>query len=514
MSRNERILLIVLGTGSLLLRAAALLRYRFDSDEAQHLHVAWGWTAGLLQYRDVFDNHTPLFHILTAPLLAAFGERSDILLWMRGAVMLPIFAGVLVCTWVIARRVYDTRVAAWAVVILSLLPPFFLKSLEYRTDNLWTLLWMVALVLLVKRELTPLRGFAIGLVLGAALATSMKTTLLVATLAIAFAIVRRRVPVRTVLAAIAGFAIVPSIVALYFVRHDAWDSLVYCVFTFNSLVTSTRSTAWLQRAAFPVLLGIVYLLSRRGAGGPATQRLLAVIAGVYVATVAGLWVLITPRDFLALMPIAAILAAAQLKPRVLAMAGLLFAASLFYYADGFRDRTRHDVTMLDQLLRLTRAGEPVMDIKGETIFRPRPHYLIFEAITRAQMERGMLRDTIPEDVVRKLCYVAQADGPMLPPRGRAWLREHFLDLGRLRAAGARVGGDGTFTIAIPGQYVVLDVRGHAPGILDGRLFTGPRVLTAGTHRFERATPGEPTAVLWAPAFARGHSPFQLRDLEF
>jgi hypothetical protein len=31
------------------------------SDESQHARVAWAWVHGFVQYRDVFDNHTPLF---------------------------------------------------------------------------------------------------------------------------------------------------------------------------------------------------------------------------------------------------------------------------------------------------------------------------------------------------------------------------------------------------------------------------------------------------------------------
>ena len=38
----------------------------WDSDEPQHLHVVWAWTFGLLPYRDVFDNHSPLFQALSA----------------------------------------------------------------------------------------------------------------------------------------------------------------------------------------------------------------------------------------------------------------------------------------------------------------------------------------------------------------------------------------------------------------------------------------------------------------
>src|SRR5882762_333097 len=44
------------------------------SDEPQHAHVAWAWVHGLVQYRDVFDNHTPLFHLVSAPLVALIGD--------------------------------------------------------------------------------------------------------------------------------------------------------------------------------------------------------------------------------------------------------------------------------------------------------------------------------------------------------------------------------------------------------------------------------------------------------
>ena len=69
--------------------------FRVDSDEPQHLHVVWGWVHGLMPYRDVFDNHMPLFQLLCAPFLWAamklFGERPDIVVIMR-IFMIPFFA--------------------------------------------------------------------------------------------------------------------------------------------------------------------------------------------------------------------------------------------------------------------------------------------------------------------------------------------------------------------------------------------------------------------------------------
>jgi len=117
-------------------------------------------------------------------------------------------------------------------------------------------------------------------------------------------------------------------------------------------------------------------------------------------------------------------------------------------------------------------------------------------------------------VIAHRCYVAQADGRLFPPRARAFLNANFLDVGRLRAAGQWIHRDGSFAIAVPGPYVIVDVAGLASGSLDGTQFTAPRELAAGAHRFDRARPNERVAVLWAPAFTRGFSPFHLQDRDF
>ena len=532
MSRSERLLLGLAAVLALVLRALALFRYRFDSDEQQHLHVAWGWTAGKVQYRDLFDNHAPLFHMITAPILALFGERSDILLWMR-LPMLVLFGVVLWATFDVGRRLYDTHVAAWAVVLLALFPPFFLKSLEYRTDNLWNAFWMLAVVGLIRGW----RPFFIGLLLGCALAVSLKTPLLLVALGAALLLrsgppPSRRLTWRRPAATgaggtpapqpagrrrsaegIAGFVMVPAALAIFFVSVGAWDALVYCNFVFNGNLARAQDNAWLLRAFALVAAAALVYVARRTRDTTARWRwLLAVTIGVFTVLVAGVWLLISPRDFLPVFPLLAIFAAAQ-RPRagILAVAVAAMLVALYYYTDRFEKHTDWHYTMMDQALRLTRPGEPLMDLKGETIYRHRPFYYAFELITRTQMARGLIADTVARDVIRSRTYVAQADGPMWPPAARAWLSANFVNLGRLRAAGNWVKKDGTFVIGVPGEYVVLHADGPARGLLDGTPYTGARVLAAGRHRFM----GEKEAcVLWAPAYRRGHSPFHLRDLEF
>lgn len=511
MSRSERILLWLTVAAALVLRTLAYFRYRFDSDEQQHLHVTWGWTAGKIQYRDLFDNHAPLFHMLTAPILAIFGERADILLWMR-APMLILFGIVVWATWDLARRLYDERVAAWAAALLMLFPPFFLKSLEFRTDNLWNAFWMLALV----GVLCGWRPFLIGFLLGCAAATTPKTSVLVIAIVTAALMLRifrkERLNMRAALEALGGFAVVPATLTIYFASAGALDELVYCVFTFNGRVALMREHLWIGRALFPFTFAAVAYAAWRGREAERRRWLLAVVIGVFTVTVTGFWPLISPRDFLPMMPLLAIFAAATLRPVMpIAVTVVVFTGSLWYYAGRFENHTDWHITMMNQALRLTRPGERLLDYKGETIYRERPFYYALEIVTREQMAKGIIPDTIAQDVVRTRTYAAQADGAMWPPAGRAWLSDHFVNLGRLRAAGQWVKKDGTFTIGVPGEYVVLDANGEARGRLDGTPYTGARMLSAGAHQFQG---DKDVCVVWAPAFRRGHSPFHLRDVDF
>jgi hypothetical protein len=87
-------------------------------------------------------------------------------------------------------------------------------------------------------------------------------------------------------------------------------------------------------------------------------------------------------------------------------------------------------------------------------------------------------------------------------------------MGRLRAAGEFIRDDGGFSVVLPGEYVIVTEHGEASGTLDSTPYAGARQLTAGAHTFGRTVPGEQVAVLWAPAFRRGFSPFHLQDRDF
>src|SRR5712691_2930391 len=112
----ECILAAVLFAFLVALSVVNVLHRDFNSDEPQHVHIIWGWTHGLVQYRDLFDNHMPLFHLLFAPLFALFGERTSTLFWMR----LTMWPEYMLSAWVtyrIATILFSRRVGLWAVIL-------------------------------------------------------------------------------------------------------------------------------------------------------------------------------------------------------------------------------------------------------------------------------------------------------------------------------------------------------------------------------------------------------------
>src|SRR6202046_3700924 len=139
----------------------------WDSDEPQHLHIVWAWAGGLLPYKDVFDNHAPLFQALSAPLFSLLGERADIVAAMRWA-MFPIAVVTLLTTYWIGRRLFSPPIGFWGTLLAASFPDLYAKFGEYRPDLLWAALWLVGLAILTRGKHDPRRLFAAGIVVGSA----------------------------------------------------------------------------------------------------------------------------------------------------------------------------------------------------------------------------------------------------------------------------------------------------------------------------------------------------------
>src|SRR2546425_17840 len=365
--RVEAWMLVALSAAILALRIVYAFAYPFDSDEPQHLHVAWAWTKGLLPYRDVFDNHTPLFHMLSAPLVALIGETPRLLVLLKTVMLLSALLIASAALLVLAPRpAAASRQSTLAYTLSALgglaLPPSALVLFFAARGALRELFYCT-----VTHNLLPGVG---------RWGTSKRTALLLPILALllcAARVIMRRLPGDGVR------------VAFLFLLAGSQYLLLSTVWPVH-----TRQDLLPFYPLFTVLLAGCFL-AHRGAGAPDGERRwnwIAPRAALVPALLASLELAVLPG----LSPITGRGAALQEKP-------------------------------LAEVLALTHPDDYVLDLKGQAIFRNRPFYYALETMTLERMARGLIEDTIPERCVATRTCVAPADIGGVPPPAPRFLQE-------------------------------------------------------------------------------------------
>lgn len=546
--------------GAFALLAAACLFWTFcapvDSDEPQHLHVAWGWTQGMVQYRDFFDNHAPLFHLLTAPVLAAFGERANIITLMRLAVSLPLFAVTLGCVYVVAARFCGSRAGAWAALFTGWMPAM-LPGIQFRTDNLWNALWVAGLALACASGPSALRFGAAGVAFGLAWCVSLKTSALMISLLSGFALASVLSPVirRSLLRGatweragvlVVGMAVPPAAMGLWLRSLGVWDDFVRCAINHSTVNMSAR-VIWSRidwgfphAAMLPMALlccAAAWRLCRDESTGRDTAPAEAVVlltTSVLAVLLLIAWPNQTRQTMLPLIPLMVISwvivgntfwpdwlprgGIARGGPWII-VAGLAVAAMLASRISA--DRVARYEAFLGDVVRLTGPDDRVLDAKGECVYRRRVFYPVLEVFTIRKIKRGLVTDDTPERCVATGTCVAVngwvsnslKDYDRFSTRTLDFMGKAFVDVGTLSVAGGILSGGAAdsrrdFDVAIPAEYAVVTPEGVTSGTLDGQPLDGPRLLTPGRHSFTPATGQRgPFAYVWARATQRGFSPF-------
>ncbi|MGH7682313.1 MAG: hypothetical protein ACRENN_10055 [Candidatus Eiseniibacteriota bacterium] len=486
---------------------------------------------------------------MMAPIVGAIGERPTIVVLSR-LVMVPLVLISVALAWRIGVGLYSKRAALWAAAATLLIPDFALGSVEYRTDQLWTVAWMATLAVICLGHATMRRVFLAGVLLGICFCVSMKTSILITSFALgcgtaAFLARRRGLSLGagrlTFLAAAggAGALVVPALMIIYFASKGALSGLWYGAVEHNIVPSlgswgHTSARVLLLPLSLPILLWIGRSVTT-GAPDPSLgvrRGALFLGAGLYYVSIVAVWPLVTRQDFLPLIPMAAVAVTPYLvsvaewaeSRRTLtplyracryapSLALILTAAKTQAIEPAWRD---NDVgvheAFVEEVLRMTRPQDLVMDVKGETIFRARPCYYAFEPVTNARIESGALRDSIAERLVETRTPIAVQDSPEFPEKGRSFLIGNYVSAGSLRYAGAELDppdrqGVRRFTIHVPQRYELVSDRGPVGGSLDGSPFDGARELAAGSHVFQGVPKEGMIDAVWAEAIARGTSPF-------
>jgi 4-amino-4-deoxy-L-arabinose transferase-like glycosyltransferase len=518
----------------------------WDSDEPQHLHVVWAWANGFLPYKDLFDNHSPLFQAISAPIFAIFGERADIVMCMRWA-MLPIDLLILFLLYRLGKSLFSARIGLWGTLIAASFPDFYFKLGEYRPDLFWAAAWLLILNLLVGGPLRPRRWFVIGIIIGLAFAVSMKTTFLLLTLLAGGTVAWLfghfipstkiegvRPSSQTLLGIVglvAGATIIPALVIAFFAGHGALNQLYYCVIIHNLGPSGDQSNLLLARMRdirfwlFLFTLGGGFWWVRQIGDRASGQRRLFFFAvvGFYCTILFSFWPLISKQDYIPFFPIASLAIAVPLVIVVehfyrflppFVVPSLVVFGELIWLVSAhppLKDTNRKNVQLIADTLQLTHPGETVLDAKGQTIFRARPCFFVLEQITRERVEQGKLLDDTPQRLIAARTPVV-VDSHWLTSATAAFINQNYISVGSLMVLGKRLppseNGKIEFEIVIPEKYAIINENGLLAGTLDGNECDGFRELAPGHHQFVPNGVTNSLVVLWARAVQRGFSPFR------
>jgi hypothetical protein len=551
---GELIAAAVLFALMMVIRVVNILHYRFDSDEPQHLHVIWGWARGFVQYRDLFDNHMPLFHITLAPIFGLIGDRATILYEMR-FILLPMYFVAAWCTYRIGSCLFSRRAGIWAIILAGFYTRYHFISLEFRTDNLWAPLWLLCLTVLVARRLTVRRAFAAGLLLGLCFGVSMKSVLLLLSLAVAVLLTlllvgRRNLGlswshlVQCTAAFLFSTAIIPAAIMLFFASKGLWRDFRYCVFDFNFLAhhVSENSLTHKIHLTLTLIIALVIMIYAAGRMIRATDGAGLAFRRVFILTVCvcyflafkTLWPVRSHDDDPPFYPLVAVLCSGALVaastrlvssnrspgqifrripvPAFLAI-GEIFA--LIAMQPIWKDKTTQETDLLRNVLTVTKPGDYVLDSKGETVFRQRSVRAVYETITRSAIQRGLILDNAPERCVEThTCVVATTLIKTFPRDTSRFVRRNYLSVTKnLRIAGKELKPSATnprrceFDVTIPASYEVISPRENVSGTLDGIPYNRARFLAAGSHTFESISPSHGLVLLWSQAVDRHFTPF-------
>jgi hypothetical protein len=533
------------------LKLVNITRYRFDSDESQHMHVIWAWARGFVQYRELFDNHMPLFQIMLAPIFGLIGDRATILYWMR-FILLPMYFVGAWCTYRIGQSLFSRRAGVWAVILAGLYPKYHFISFEFRTDNLWAPLWLLCAMTLIAGALTIPRALVAGLLFGLSFSVSMKSVLLLLALLVSapialFLVGRKQLGqswAHLALCTAAFFAAIPlapGTIAAGFALGGAWRDFWYCNFEHNILphLNAKNHAAW-WIIVFPLVFPFVIYAARlivRAAPEPAVafrRTFVFLICGFYAPALHSFWNLLTRQDYLPYYPLAFVLVSGGLlavSPRLAkynlplshylyriplpAFIGLLELFLVIVTRPFWIDRAQIETNLLRGVLKLTDPGDYVLDCKGETIFRQRCFWPVTESIMMERLNRGLVADNAAQRAVETHTCVAVMKGRM-PFHAKKFIWANYIPVGDdLRVAGRFLKPSGTdstrmdFEVVIPATYKIIARDGPVSGTLDGTPYNGGRFLAPGRHTFMQTSSGTQLVLLWAQAVDRNFMPEKL-----
>lgn len=333
---------------------------------------------------------------------------------------------------------------------------------------------------------------------------------------------------------------VPALIAGTFALSGLWPQFYEGVFGHNLLprrepkeLTILREILYLLALGAMLLVAVKLRSFARIHGLRVVPAWIALLWGSYLFSLFNIWTMLTRQDYLPTYPLAAVLVAggalvvgrwlgsrlkwARTDLQVLVPAGICTSGILVTAAmSGFgTDGTRVELALVRDVLRMTQRADFVVDAKGETIFRQRAPFLIYESITNRLIRSGMLPDDIAIRATEMhACFVSTLMQERLPEAGSAFITRNYLQVSQsVRVAGCTIGSPAqqngaSFKTVIPAEYEIVAIDPPVSGELDNKQYEGPCFLQPGLQKFIAAQPHRALAVLWESAAQAHFNPFR------
>jgi hypothetical protein len=400
------------------------------------------------------------------------------------------------------------------------------------------------------------RAFAAGLLLGLCFGVSMKSVLLLLSIAVAALLTlllvgRRNLALswthlaQCIAAFVVSTATIPATIMIFFAFKGLWRDFRYCVFDFNFLAhgASENSLAYRIHLTLTIIIALPIILyaARRiiratdGAGLAFRRAFILLVCTSYFLAFKTFWPVRSHDDDPPFYPLAAALCSGALLAastklisfkwnpsqilRRVPVPAFLAVGEIFVLIGMqpiWKDRTKQETDLLRNVLTLLKPGDYVLDCKGETVFRQRGVRAVYETITKSAIQRGLILDNAPQKCVEThTCVVATTLIKTFPRDTSRFVRGNYLTVtNNLRIAGKELKPSATnprrceFEVTIPASYEIISHKENVSGTLDGVRYNGARFLAAGSHTFESTSPSHGLVLLWAQAVARHFTPFE------
>jgi hypothetical protein len=343
-------------------------------------------------------------------------------------------------------------------------------------------------------------------------------------------------------ALLAGTIIVPASLAWWFAKNNVLGDAWYGILTYNSVPglgrlhtpRAVRVGVLEMAGAVAALIALSAWIARQWIAPERrlSYHLLFLGSGFYGALIFTLWPLLDAEHLIAyyalfvtgLMPLAvgALTRFSQSRNAVWPYALPAAAAFAIMAVEAWTVRVDYVSgfsTQIANLLRLSNPTDYVMDLKGETIFRPRPCNYLFEGVGIARAQRGLMPDDIPERMMAtKTCITVRHNYRFVSPRTLAFMDQNNIRVGSYRVLGHAMKptteqSTYTFEVVIPETFAFVSGGKAIRGTIDGRPCEGFATVSAGVHTFITNRPCSEVRFVWKQAIDRGFFPSKIdRDV--